>query len=533
MKPVPPIANGVASLAEQRSALRRLADGEAAGRKADVAPLIRRGTQVMLIAIWALALLASLASAYLLLAHARSHSQVTAVGLEQFTKRNIGLAAFVVDEFKEFLDTRGGVTGIADDDAATAKLERLIKWLPSGSSALLVLPDGNVALSTEPLPAPSPNLSDRRWFRAHVDAGADSFVGPSILSRVYDRYIYTYTASYRAADGRLLAIIDLGIPSDTLTGLAPDKNVVDLAIVKYDGSVVAAEPFAPGLLATTLYLPERPRDQQTLFGRFLGSFSVVSIRNVPELGLYAVVAMPLVKLFEPLIWAVVLGSGLLLVLSNVMLNLSLLLQAKSVEVEQALADNKMLFQEVHHRVKNNLQVISSLLRLQTDRLPPEVRPLMEETSARVRAIALVHEQIYRTASPSTVQLDVFLAQLAKQLAASMIGGGVTIETALEPATIGLDRAVPVAILATEAITNAIKHGLDQGQGTIILSLRSAAGRNLLEVRDSGQASPAAEIRGGLGTRIMTALSRQIDGDWTLNSNPRQGTVFTLSWPVGS
>ena len=207
------------------------------------------------------------------------------------------------------------------------------------------------------------------------------------------------------------------------------------------------------------------------------------------------------------------------------------LQTKSREVEQALADNKVLFQEVHHRVKNNLQVVSSLLRLQTERLPPELRPLLDETGARVRAIALVHEQIYRTSSPSDVQLDRFLAQLIQQLSASMIGGSAKITTELEPVTILLDRAVPVAILATEAITNAIKHGLDKGDGAISVSLAKRDGRNVITVRDSGKGVTEEGEATGLGTRIMTALSRQIDGEWSLRSTAAEGTVFTLSWPA--
>ena len=190
----------------------------------------------------------------------------------------------------------------------------------------------------------------------------------------------------------------------------------------------------------------------------------------------------------------------------------------------------MLFQEVHHRVKNNLQVVSSLLKLQADRLPAELRPLLDETVARVRAIALVHEQIYRTASPADVQLDRFLAQLVQQLSASMIGGSARITTDLQPVTIGLDRAVPVAILATEAVTNAIKHGLDNGKGAIHVRLTSDGGRNLLTVTDSGN-QPQEDDSIGLGTRIMTALSRQIDGEWELGPDPAGGTVFRLGWPA--
>jgi two-component sensor histidine kinase len=129
-----------------------------------------------------------------------------------------------------------------------------------------------------------------------------------------------------------------------------------------------------------------------------------------------------------------------------------------------------------------------------------------------------------------VQLDRFLAQLVQQLSASMIGGTARITTDLQPVIIGLDRAVPVAILATEAITNAIKHGLDDGRGEIAVSLVSEGDRNVFAVHDSGT-SLREDGTSGLGTRIMTALARQIDGEWDLGSGTSGGTLFTLSWPA--
>lgn len=516
----------------KRAALRRLAQGMAAVSP-DVAPLIRRATRIMLAMIWVLALLAAIGIGVLLVSHARSHSQANAVSLEQYARRTIDLAAFVVDEFEEFLDQRGGIDGIAVDPAASRKLGELVKWLPEGSGTLLVLPDGSVTASSTPLPDRMVNLSDRRWFKAHAEEGAESYVGPAILGRVNGDYIFTYTSAYRGQDGRLLAMVNLGIPSGSITGLAPDGHGLSFALVQHEGPVVAAQPFRPDMVGTPYPLPARPdANQETVLNRVPGSYAVSTVRDLPDLGLYAVATVPLLTALQPLIWGVGIGFPLLLLFTQLLLGLSDLLQKKSLEVQQALADNKVLFQEVHHRVKNNLQVVSSLLRLQTERLPPEVRPVMEETGARVRAIALVHEQIYRTASPSVIELDTFLAQLVQQLAASMIGGTANITTDFEPVTIGLDRAVPVAILATEAITNAIKHGLEEGQGTIALSLHTRDGRNLLAVRDSG-AGPTEEMKGGLGTRIMTALSRQIDGEWSLRAVPGEGTCFSLSWPAGN
>jgi two-component sensor histidine kinase len=518
-------------LEQERAALRRLASGVGGAGMSDVAPLIRRGTRVILLLLWSFAAAVVLVSGWVLMRHAESHTESTAISLEQFAQRTFTLADFVFDEYEEFLDMRGSVAGAGADPAGKAKLGSLASWLPKDSVVGLALPDGSWAASTVPLPVPPVKVNDREWFQAHMRDGADRHVGAAILSRVSKRYVFTYSAAYRAPGGQLLGIVNIGLPSASMTGLAKDDHYTRLALVKPSGAVVAALPFSPDMVDQPFIFPARPPEGQvTVLGNAFGAWSVTTMRKLPANDLYAVVSVPVLSVLQPLMWGVGIGLPLLLLLTQLLRVMSGQLQDKSRQVEQALADNKVLFQEVHHRVKNNLQVVSSLMRLQTERLPPALRPMMEETSARVRAIALVHEQIYRTASPSDVQLDRFLAQLVQQLSASMIGGMARITTDLQPVTIGLDRAVPVAILATEAITNAIKHGLDDGRGEIVVSLISKGGRNVFAVRDSGTGI-REDGTSGLGTRIMTALIRQIDGEWDLGSSTSGGTLFTLSWPA--
>lgn len=521
----------MSTLDKERAALRRLAKGGAAAAPSDVVPLIRRGMRAILLLLWALAFIAVLVSCWVLMRHAETHTETTAISLEQFAERTLTLAAFVVDEYRAFLTERGGVAGAGEDPAGRERLQTLARWLPEGSVIALVLPDGSLEASTVPPMVPLMKASDRRWFQAHARDGADSYIGPAILSRISNRYVFTYSKALRAPGGDLLGIISVGLPSGAITGLAPDQYHSNLALVQNEGAVIAAQPFSPELMGKAFALPaENSEPHDTSIGSTFGSWSVTTIRKLPENGLYAVVSVRVFYVLQPLFWGLGIGLPLLLLLTQLLRTLSRQLQAKSQQVQQALADNKVLFQEVHHRVKNNLQVVSSLLRLQTERLPPDLRPLLDETSARVRAIALVHEQIYRTSSPSDVQLDRFLVQLVQQLSASMIGGSAKITTDLQPVIIGLDRAVPVAILATEAITNAIKHGLEEGQGEIVVGLSSGNGRNVMTVRNTGRS--VTEVNpSGLGTRIMTALVRQIDGEWTLGHGPGGGTLFTLDWPA--
>ena len=501
-------------------------------RTEEVVPLIRRGTALFLALLWLFAALAAAISVWLLIARSEAETQATAETLEQYARRNIELSDFVADEFIAFLDRRGGIEGMSSDSDVMAEMRRLNARLPEGSAIIFVNTEGWVTVSTQPIPARGIKLSDRRWFKAHVQEGAKSLIGPAIHSRVVNRIIFTYTKSYLAPDGRLLGIINLGIPSDTLVGLTPNTARTPLALIQHRGVLVAAQPVSDAQLGKPFALPATPEAEATLIGRFLGERAVVTVKNLPEYGLYAMAAIPLMVVLEPALWSIGLGALALALLSFAIINLSRLAQKKSHEVEQALADNRVLFQEVHHRVKNNLQVISSLIRLQTDRVPDEIRPFLEQTAARVRAIAMVHEQIYSASSPSVVQLDAFLKLLIEQLETSMVTDSrtsVTVE--LEPVAVPLDRAVPVALLATEALTNALKHGVGPEGGTIAISLASGPEVNTLKVCDSGPGT-GGEAKGGLGTQIMTALSRQIEGAWSLVPGEAGGTCFTLTWPAG-
>ncbi|MGL4439926.1 MAG: sensor histidine kinase, partial [Bosea sp. (in: a-proteobacteria)] len=150
---------------------------------------------------------------------------------------------------------------------------------------------------------------------------------------------------------------------------------------------------------------------------------------------------------------------------------------------------------------------------------------------RVRAIAMVHEQIYSTSSASVVELDQFLRKLLHQLEVSLLpAGGATLSLQLQPTSLGLDRAVPVALLATEAITNAMKHGVGSKGGSITVSLSTEGQHNILRVTDDGDGVDP-DSKGGLGTKIMTALAQQIDGSYQIEPAKPSGTRFVLTWPV--
>ncbi len=204
-------------------------------------------------------------------------------------------------------------------------------------------------------------------------------------------------------------------------------------------------------------------------------------------------------------------------------------------VKETLAHKDVMMREIHHRVKNNLQVISSLLNMQQRNLvDPSARAAIFDTRQRISALALIYRALYQGADLRRVDLGEFLEELTGQLLAES-GRGVSIRTELklDPLTIDPDRLAPLALFAVEAITNARKHGLVEG-GLLVIHLTVEGSRAVLEISDSG-AGPGvvdAEAMGkGVGRTLMTAFARQLQGEATLEPNANGGLTTRLVFPT--
>jgi PAS domain S-box-containing protein len=206
-------------------------------------------------------------------------------------------------------------------------------------------------------------------------------------------------------------------------------------------------------------------------------------------------------------------------------------------IRAGLAEKEVLLKEVYHRVKNNLQVVSSLLNMQgrvvTD---PAARDLFAESANRVKSMALVHELLYRAPDLSSISLAQYLDQLAGHLALAHRPLSARVLLAVEGADlkVGIEAAVPLGLIANELITNAYKHAYppDTPDGRVLLSLElQAGGRMRLGVTDDGRGLPAKfsiENATTLGMQLVLALTRQLGGE--LRCESRGGrTRFEVSF----
>jgi two-component sensor histidine kinase len=180
----------------------------------------------------------------------------------------------------------------------------------------------------------------------------------------------------------------------------------------------------------------------------------------------------------------------------------------------------LLLREIHHRVKNNLQVITSLLSLQPTKVSdPKTRALLRESQNRERAMAMVHETLYRSDDLHAVDCAEYLRALAGPLYQSygLKPGAVELRIQVPPGTrISLETATPFGLLVNELISNALKHGFPGGRrGEILVRMENVGGKRYrLVVADNGVGFPAdLEPRRceSLGLRLVEALAQQVDG----------------------
>ena len=201
----------------------------------------------------------------------------------------------------------------------------------------------------------------------------------------------------------------------------------------------------------------------------------------------------------------------------------------------ALREKEILLKEIHHRVKNNMQVISSLLSLQGSTIDdPAMKTLVFESMNRIRSMALVHERLYKANNLASIDFRDYLSSMASELSRSLPRNDIAVRVEAESMQVGVDLAIPCGLIANELISNAFKHAFPDGRpGTVEVSLRTLPEhRAELRVRDDGVGSSSnTEGRSGetLGMMIIDALVEQIAG--RLTTERHDGTSVVVEFPI--
>ena len=203
------------------------------------------------------------------------------------------------------------------------------------------------------------------------------------------------------------------------------------------------------------------------------------------------------------------------------------------QLKVSLQEKDALLREVHHRVKNNLQVISSLLQLQSLSVKDtEVKRALEDSRRRIHAMSLVHQKLYGSENLANIDFGEYLESVTRQLAQAYENEGVSIEIGVESITLEVGIAVPCGLIVNELVNNALKHAFSRDQhGTVRVELsRMEGGRVRLSVADNGRGFPEDldyRTAGSMGLALVRALTGQISG--TLLLDRSEGTRFSLEF----
>jgi PAS domain S-box-containing protein len=220
------------------------------------------------------------------------------------------------------------------------------------------------------------------------------------------------------------------------------------------------------------------------------------------------------------------------------------LRAAKQELEQvveertaALSQRDLLLREVYHRVKNNLQLVDSLLMMQNRKITdPQANQALLSLRGRISALGLVHQQLMGSTDLKTFDVVPFLDDLSYNLMESGGMNGVRICVDACALDVGVDFGVPLGLLVTELVTNSLKHAFPDGRGTISIILRNdATGHLILIVSDDGigKGSGGAmdSLRSGLGTRIISRLVEQLEGTMVIEDGEGMTTEIRVPMPV--
>jgi len=219
---------------------------------------------------------------------------------------------------------------------------------------------------------------------------------------------------------------------------------------------------------------------------------------------------------------------------------TMVLRRQQTRLAMAVDQQELLMQEIHHRVKNNLQIVASLLNLQASRIrQPAARAEFQSARDRVRALATLHRHLYAHGEVHTINMREFLIELCGQLFQAMgekAGERLRLEIEAPELKMSSDQAVPLALIVTEAVSNSVKYAFPGGRrGSIWVHLTADGDHAELGIRDDGVGIPAGRVeteagtRDGIGIQLIRGFARQLGA--TLEVEERGGTRYKVSLPL--
>ncbi|MBJ6124592.1 sensor histidine kinase [Microvirga splendida] len=477
--------------------------------------------------------------------------------MEEYARRTLETSDLLLNDIITYVRLRGGVGALSETSDANQYLAGLAQKSSASDLLLIIDEDGNPVGLSMPQPGNAVNFADRPWFKAH-QAGAEAVVGSAIVGRITREVIYTYSRRIPDLNGDFDGVAQIALRPAFLQEISrpdiEDDNVI-LGLWGRDGRVIARTGLTPtqtesGVGHTALFNEMEGQRSGTYRAADMGDGveRIISFRRLERWPVIVTASVPVATALAAWTTGFYWSAGITAIvlvalcwLTWIGVRLSHQTEATQKELQlanenlgKALSDKVVLLQEIHHRVKNNLQVTSSLLQMQARRFPDQsVKSAFQETQDRLRSIGLIHDILYRRDTGGTIDLQDYLRRLIPELSATYGADarGISVDLDAEPIMIDLDRGAPLALAVTEAISNAFKHAFGPGEsGRILVSARRIDGRIEIVVRDTGKGvTGAPESDSSLGMKLIRSFTQQLGGQFSLTADG--GTVFRLDIPA--
>ncbi len=345
-------------------------------------------------------------------------------------------------------------------------------------------------------------------------------------------------------DGKFAGVIAAYIAADTLSdvwGQLALGSGSTVSMVRSDGWLITRFPVpdkAINLAEEDLFTRHVPQAPDGIYSSAASPIDnmarLVAYSSLPDLGIVVTAGVSLTAtegafwgrvgytalVAAPVFFALVFlcGWAILLLIRH---------ERNRAELETALGQNRVLFQEIHHRVKNNLQQVMSLIRLQ--QAPAAMK---EDLTRRIAAMSAVHQHIYESDQFGALDAEAYLARVLAGLRDSA-PPGVVIEWKLAPLQLSPDQALPLGLILNEIVSNAFKHGFPNGRpGKVEIALERPLEGNeaILIVKDNGVGmADATSAATGMGTRLISGLAQQLGGQPVVTRD--EGVRIELRFPV--
>ena len=481
------------------------------------------------------------------------------------------------------------------NDPCSPHINELIDELPQYSALGVIGADGQV-LCTTMEGGEGASVADREWFLEMKSTGASFIESTAYYGPVSKQWILASAKRRTNPDGSFAGAFVLGVPVDSLvyrldrTGL-PEGS--ELTVLDRTGRVFASSHWdaldpeiiarmqnaSPGFfVARSKTGEERQLAIVPLMsgtaepGPFYAMLSAprlapIALENVSAFGNFA---LPLLAWLLALLtawlatdrlvlrWldylrriAGLYASGKLSVqplrakraapgeineLADTLEEMAIGVRDRTTRLESAIAARDAAMKEIHHRVKNNLQIINSLLSLQSRKLKdPSAIAVLDDARARINALSLIHRSLYEHTDIRSVDVKSFFSELATHLdqALGAEDQRIRIESDIDDDLIDADTAVPLALFTAEAVTNAVKHAFPVGRGVrggrVLVSYKVGENDTVLTVEDDGIGGEEAQAAAGqgIGGTLMAAFARQVHGQFEEGKSPTGGRLVRV------